>query len=68
MMTLALQKSEVSKLAPFEYLSLIFAVIADYTLFNVVPGLAFVGATALILAAMWLVTFKDQLPQGAKAS
>lgn len=68
MMTLALQKSEVSKLAPFEYLSLIFAVIADYTLFNVVPGLAFVGATALILAAMWLVTFKDQLPHGAKAS
>ena len=68
MMTLALQKSEVSKLAPFEYLSLIFAVIADYMLFNVVPGLAFVGATALILAAMWLVTFKDQLPQGAKAS
>lgn len=60
MMTLALQKSEVSKLAPFEYLSLIFAVIADYSLFNVVPGMAFIGATALILAAMWLVTFKDK--------
>lgn len=60
MMTLALQKSEVSKLAPFEYLSLIFAVIADYSLFNVVPGVAFIGATALILAAMWLVTFKDK--------
>lgn len=60
MMTLALQKSEVSKLAPFEYLSLIFAVIADYSLFNVVPGVAFIGATVLILAAMWLVTFKDK--------
>ncbi|WP_412563207.1 DMT family transporter [Thalassobius sp. MITS945101] len=60
MMTLALQKTEVSKLAPFEYLSLIFAVIADYSLFNVVPGVAFIGATALILAAMWLVTFKDK--------
>ena len=60
MMTLALQKSEVSKLAPFEYLSLIFAVIADYSLFNVVPGVAFIGATALILAATWLVTFKDK--------
>lgn len=66
MMTLALQKSEVSKLAPFEYLSLIFAVIADYSLFNVVPGVAFIGATALILAAMWLVTFKDKpIKEGA---
>mgnify|MGYP000149916921 CR=1 FL=1 len=67
MMTLALQKSEVSKLAPFEYLSLIFAVIADYSLFNVVPGVAFVGATVLILAAMWLVSFKDHAPKKAKA-
>lgn len=60
MMTLALQHSEVSKLAPFEYLSLIFAVIADAAVFHVVPGLSFYCASAFIVAAMWLMTFRDR--------
>ena len=54
MMTLALQHSEVSKLAPFEYLSLVFAVLADLVLFQIVPEAAFYLSTTLILAALWL--------------
>ncbi|SDX97021.1 EamA domain-containing membrane protein RarD [Ruegeria halocynthiae] len=60
MMTLALQHSEISKLAPFEYLSLIFAVIADLVLFSIVPGGTFYLSTILILAAMWLMAFQDR--------
>ncbi|KIC15456.1 MULTISPECIES: DMT family transporter [unclassified Leisingera] len=60
MMTLALQHSEISKLAPFEYLSLIFAVLADFMLFRLVPDGAFYLSTLMILAAMWAITFKDR--------
>jgi len=67
MMTLSLQKAEVSKLAPFEYLSLIFAVIADFMLFNNLPGIAFAVSATLILGAMWLVTFKDRSPKKSVA-
>lgn len=68
MMTLALQHSEISKLAPFEYLSLIFAVIADFLLFGFLPDGAFYISTAMILLAMWAITFKDQVPLRKKAS
>ncbi len=61
MMTLALQQAEVSKLAPFEYLSLVFAVIADFALFDVVPGWTFALSTVLILTAMWMSTLKAGL-------
>ncbi|QPH55618.1 DMT family transporter [Pontivivens ytuae] len=60
MMTLALQHSEVSKLAPFEYLSLIFAVVADAALFAIVPGAAFYLSAAMIIAAMWAIAAKDR--------
>ncbi|WP_095589012.1 DMT family transporter [Actibacterium ureilyticum] len=59
MMTLSLQHSEVSKLAPFEYLSLIFAVIADVAFFGIVPGLAFYAATMFIVLATSAVAFQD---------
>lgn len=59
MMTLALQQSEISRLAPFEYLSLIFAVGADAALFQTVPGPSFYPAALMILLSMWLVTFRD---------
>ncbi|MQY43039.1 EamA family transporter [Epibacterium sp. SM1969] len=61
MMTLALQQAEVSKLAPFEYLSLVFAVIADFALFDVVPGWTFALSTVLILTAMWMSMLKAGL-------
>lgn len=60
MMTLALQHSEISKLAPFEYLSLIFAVLADFMLFRLVPDGTFHLSTIIILTAMWAITFKDR--------
>lgn len=60
MMTLALQYDEVSKLAPFEYLSLIFAVAADALLFDLIPSAAFYVSATMILGAMWLITFKDR--------
>lgn len=60
MMTLALQQSEVSKLAPFEYLSLIFAVIADGLLFQVMPSLCFYLSASMIVVAIWLITFRDR--------
>lgn len=59
MMTLSLQRSEISKLAPFEYLSLVFAVIADAVLFQIVPGLNFYLSTLMIATALWLIVFRD---------
>lgn len=60
MMTLALQQSEISKLAPFEYLSLIFAVIADAVMFQILPGLSFYLSALMIVIAMWLIAFKER--------
>ncbi len=68
MMTLALQHSEISKLAPFEYLSLIFAVLADFLLFGLLPEGAFYLSTLMILAAMWVTTLRDRQPPGTQAS
>lgn len=67
MMTLALQHSEISKLAPFEYLALIFAVIADFLLFGFLPDGAFYISTLMILAAMWVTTFRDHRPNKKQA-
>lgn len=60
MMTLALKHSEVSKLAPFEYLALIFAVIADALFFGVIPGVAFYIAAACIVMATLVVVAGDR--------
>ena len=60
MMTLALQQSEVSKLAPFEYLSLVFAVMADFAMFDIIPSNSFYLSAAFILFAMWAVAVKDR--------
>jgi drug/metabolite transporter (DMT)-like permease len=68
MMTLALQHSEVSKLAPFEYLSLAFAVLADLILFQIIPQAAFYLSTALILAALWLNLREGRAAPAVKAA
>ena len=60
MMTLSYQYSEVSKLAAFEYLALVFAVIADLLFFAIVPQPVFYAAAACILAATLLVAVKDK--------
>jgi len=68
MMTLALQHSEISKLAPFEYLSLIFAVIADFLLFGFLPDSAFYVSTLMILTALWVTIFMGHRPLKKKTS
>ncbi|WP_306152840.1 DMT family transporter [Roseovarius sp. MMSF_3281] len=60
MMTLAMKHSEVSKLAPFEYLALIFAVIADALFFGVIPGIVFYIAAACIVMATLIVVAGDR--------
>lgn len=59
LMTLSYQYSEVSKLAAFEYLSLVFAVIADALFFDILPAPAFYAAAAFIVAATLVVALKD---------
>ena len=60
LMTLSYQYSEVSKLAAFEYLSLVFAVIADALFFNILPEPAFYAAAACIISATLVVALKDR--------
>ena len=67
LMTLSYQYSEVSKLAAFEYLSLVFAVIADVLFFNILPDAAFYAATACIICATLVVALKDRTPKAQAA-
>ncbi|MEM5582374.1 DMT family transporter [Roseibium sp. AS2] len=60
LMTLSYQYSEISKLAAFEYLSLVFAVIADGLFFGILPEPAFYLAATCIIAATMVVALKDR--------
>lgn len=60
LMTLSYQYSEVSKLAAFEYLSLVIAVIADALFFDILPEPAFYAAAACIISATLVVALKDR--------
>jgi len=59
LMTLSYQQSEVSKLAAFEYLSLVFAVLADALFFDILPEPVFYLSAALIIGATLIVALKD---------
>ena len=61
MMTLSYQYSEVSKLATFEYLSLIFAVLSDVIFFAIIPDANFYVSSLLIVAATLFVGFGDRI-------
>ena len=63
MMTLSYQHSEVSKLAAFEYLSLVFAVLADALFFDILPEPIFYVSAALIICATLVVALKDTRPK-----
>lgn len=67
MMTLSYQYSEISKLAAFEYLALVFAVIADALFFDILPGPAFYAAAACIICATLVVALKDKVPKPSAA-
>ena len=49
-MTLAFRYAEASRLAPFEYVSLLWLLLADLFIFEVEISTAFILATPLILA------------------
>ncbi|ASP33878.1 DMT family transporter [Labrenzia sp. VG12] len=59
LMTVSYQHSDVSKLAAFEYLSLIFAVLADALFFDILPEPVFYLSAALIIGATLIVALKD---------
>nr|WP_319486625.1 DMT family transporter [uncultured Cohaesibacter sp.] len=60
MMTLSYKLGEVSKLATFEYLSLAFAVVADFLFFAIVPEPNFYLSSALVVGATLIVAFRDR--------
>ncbi|KZL11543.1 Riboflavin transporter [Pseudovibrio sp. Ad26] len=60
LMTLGYKYSEASKLAPFEYLSLVFAVLADLMIFDIVPASNFYVAAAFIFTSVSFVAIKDR--------
>ena len=49
-MTVSFRLAEASAMAPFEYLTLIWAVVAGLVVFGEIPGAAFLVATPLIVA------------------
>lgn len=59
LVTTSYQMGEASKLAPYEYLSLIWAVIIGVTLFGNVPGLSFYAAVPFIVGSAAIVAFKE---------
>lgn len=67
LMTLSYQYSEISKLAAFEYLALIFAAIADALFFELLPEPAFYAAAACIIGATLVVALKDKAPKPSAA-
>ncbi|WP_434051240.1 MAG: DMT family transporter [Roseibium sp.] len=67
LMTLSYQYSEISKLAAFEYLALVFAVIADALFFDILPEPAFYAAATCIVCATLVVALKDKTPKPSAA-
>lgn len=59
-MTLALRYAEVSRLAPFEYLALIWPVLADLAIFGLAPSAGFLLALPLVLAGAALAAFEGR--------
>lgn len=60
LMTLSYQYAEASKLATFEYLSLLFAALSDFIFFDIIPTEYFYVASLCILFAAFYVTYKER--------
>lgn len=58
-MTLSFKHAEASKLAPFDYLSLIWAVGTGFVLFGDLPTASFYFALPFLLVGAMLVAFRD---------
>ena len=59
LVTTSFQLGEASKLAPYEYLSLIWAVIIGVTIFGNIPSLSFYAALPFIVGSAAIVAFKE---------
>lgn len=59
-MTLALRYAEASRLAPFEYLALIWPVLADLAIFGLAPSGSFLLALPLVLAGAGLAALEGR--------
>jgi len=58
-MTLSFKHAEASKLAPFDYLSLVWAVGTGFVLFGDLPVISFYFALPFLLVGAMLVAFRD---------
>ncbi|MCK2185521.1 DMT family transporter [Halomonas getboli] len=59
-MTLALRYAEVSRLAPFEYVALIWPVLADLLIFGLAPSSGFLVALPLVLGGAALAALEGR--------
>lgn len=59
-MTLALRYAEVSRLAPFEYVALIWPVLADLAIFGLAPSSGFLVALPLVLGGAALAALEGR--------
>lgn len=59
-MTLALRYAEVSRLAPFEYVALIWPVLADLMIFGLAPSSGFLVALPLVLGGAGLAALEGR--------
>ncbi|SFH61351.1 DMT family transporter [Modicisalibacter xianhensis] len=59
-MTLALRYAEVSRLAPFEYVALIWPVLADLMIFGLAPSHGFLVALPLVLGGAGLAALEGR--------
>lgn len=58
LMTLSFRHAEAAALAPFEYLTILWAAAAGLAFFNELPGWSFLLAAPLILAGSWISSQK----------
>ncbi|MFG6176118.1 DMT family transporter [Halomonas sp. THAF12] len=59
-MTLALRYAEVSRLAPFEYVALVWPVLADLLIFGLAPSSGFLVALPLVLGGAGLAALEGR--------
>ena len=59
-MTLALRYAEASRLAPFEYIALVWPVLADWVLFGIPVSSGFLLALPLMLSGVALAAMEGR--------
>jgi drug/metabolite transporter (DMT)-like permease len=59
-MTLAFRYAEVSRLAPFEYVALVWPVVADWVLFGIPVSSGFLLALPLMLSGVALAAMEGR--------